>query len=77
MPLPTSVPGAVLFVLGELRKYTSEMRPGAQTFAEKFISDFAARNPTLVKPGDEDAPKPPAVLSIDAEIDAAIEDGEL
>ena len=75
MPSPTDVVSAVLFVLGELRKYTSEMRPGAQTFAEKFIGDFAGRYPELVKPGDEDAPEPPARDAIDAEVDKLIEDG--
>jgi hypothetical protein len=77
MPIPTDVPSAVLFVLNELRSYTSSMRPGAQTFAEKFIQDFGERHPRLIKPGDDDGPEPPARGAIDDDIDSAIDHGDL
>lgn len=77
MQMPTSVPGAVQFVLSELAKFGKSKGHHAQRLADRFRTTFTAKHPELIKPGDDDAPEPPDAASIDGDIDVAIEDGTI
>ena len=68
-------PTTAIFVLKELLAFGKALSPGADSLVNRFVDEFGAEHPELVKAGDEDAPDPPDREAIDAEVDELIDGG--
>ena len=70
-------PTTAIFVLKELLAFGKALSPGADGLVNRFVDEFGADHPELVKSGDEAAPGPPERPAIDAAVDRMISNGDV